>query len=267
MSNNIVSPLSPLLIEEKNISLAWGKAVLHILDHSGCEISPLIISINEFGQNNTVPENTQIREQLDSLLREKKFNDCENVAFTIFPQRIWQIARGNRQLLWKLYNYSYSSYKERRPRDNKRGLYFQRLIDYGCKTACGGNQLEWILSQYEKRSAVRRSMFQASIFDPARDHVGNAQLQFPCMQHVSFVPTEKGLIINAFYATQQLFVKAYGNYLGIAQLGQFMAHQMQTNLLKMNITIGVAKLEKITKNEFKAHSLYSIIQDNLGITK
>jgi hypothetical protein len=39
------------------------------------------------------------------------------------------------------------------------------------------------------------------------------------MQHMSFEPTQEGLVVNAFYATQQLFIKAYGNYLGIAQLG------------------------------------------------
>lgn len=96
---------------------------------------------------------------------------------------------------------------------------------------------------------MRRSMFQASVFDPARDHVADAQLQFPCLQHVSFEPTTQGLVINAFYATQQLFVKAYGNYLGIAQLGAFMAHEMKTKLLRMNVVVGIAKFERISKSD------------------
>jgi tripartite-type tricarboxylate transporter receptor subunit TctC len=66
-------------------------------------------------------------------------------------------------------------------------------------------------------------MWQATTFDPARDHSATAQLGFPCLQHVSFVPTKAGLVANAFYATQQLFDKAYGNYLGLAQLAAFMA--------------------------------------------
>lgn len=92
-------------------------------------------------------------------------------------------------------------------------------------------------------------MFQASVFDPDRDHVPTAQLQFPCLQHVSFEPTREGLVVNAFYATQQLFVKAYGNYLGIAQLGAFMAHEMEMKLTRMNVIVGVAKFERISKTD------------------
>ena len=92
-------------------------------------------------------------------------------------------------------------------------------------------------------------MFRASVFDPEWDHVANAQLQFPCMQHVSFEPTRAGLVVNVFYATQQLFVKAYGNYLGIAQLGAFMAHQMKLKMSRMNVIVGVAKFERISKSD------------------
>ena len=55
--------------------------------------------------------------------------------------------------------------------------------------------------------------------------------------------------MNAFYATQQIFDKAYGNYLGLAQLGAFMAHEMNTRLVRLNVMVGVAKLERITKSD------------------
>ena len=166
----------------------------------------------------------------------------EDVAFTIFPQRLWQVAQGDRARLFKFYRDAFPRYQAMNPRDNRRGLYFERLTSYG-RGPCDGNQLEWILSQFNGREGVRRSMFQASVFDPERDHVADAQLQFPCLQHVSFEPTKEGLVINAFYATQQLFVKAYGNYLGIAQLGAFMAQEMKMKLIRMNVIIGVAKFE------------------------
>lgn len=88
-------------------------------------------------------------------------------------------------------------------------------------------------------------MFQASIFDPGRDHVRNAQLSFPCLQHVSFVPQGETLTLNAFYATQQLLNKAYGNYLGLCRLGNFMADEMGLTFSRMNCFVGVAKLENI----------------------
>jgi thymidylate synthase len=100
-------------------------------------------------------------------------------------------------------------------------------------------------------------MLQASTFDPQRDHVSSAQLGFPCLQHVSFVPDRGGLTMNAFYATQQIFDKAYGNYLGLAQLGAFMATQMGLQLCRLNVFIGVAKLERISKRHPQLHAVLS----------
>jgi hypothetical protein len=55
------------------------------------------------------------------------------------------------------------------------------------------------------------------------------------------------LILNAFYATQLLFNKAYGNYLGLCRLGDFMAHEMGLSFERMNCFVGVAKMGKINK--------------------
>lgn len=137
-------------------------------------------------------------------------------------------------------------YRAQNPKANGKGLYFERLMMYG-RGPCDGNQLEGILTQHESRPGVRRSMWQATTFDPARDHNATAQLGFPCLQHVSLVPTKAGLVANAFYATEQLFDKAYGNYLGLAQLAAFMAHEMGVPLARLNVTIGVAKLERISQ--------------------
>jgi len=239
---------TPLLIDEPNLSKAWARAALHVIDGAGQEVSPLILSVTGFDDNGVPNEDPAVRQALDALLIAKGKRNVEDVAFTIFPQRLWQVAQGDRARLFEYYGYSFPRYQAMNPSDNKRGLYFERLVSYG-RGPCNGNQLEWILSQFNGREGVRRSMFQASIFDPERDHKANAQLQFPCLQHVSFEPTSAGLVVNAFYATQQLFVKAYGNYLGIAQLGAFMAHEMNMKLARMNVIIGVAKFEKITKSD------------------
>lgn len=248
MTKQHIPVIGPLLINEPDLSRAWAKAVLHVVDHAGLEISPLVLSVTGFDDNGTATENEAVRHALDNLLLAKGLRNVEDVAFTIFPQRLWQVAQGDRALLFEYYRTAFPRYQAMNPRDNRRGLYFERLISYG-RGPCDGNQLEWILSQFNAREGVRRSMFQASIFDPGRDHVTTAQLQFPCLQHVSFEPTREGLVVNAFYATQQLFVKAYGNYLGIAQLAAFMAHEMKMKLIRMNVIIGVAKFERISKTD------------------
>jgi hypothetical protein len=255
--------VGPYLVSESNISRAWAKAVIHIIDHSGIEISPLILSVTGFKCHEEVEESKAIRSALDGLLFENGHRSIDDVAFTIFPQRIWKLAKGDRGALFKYYNDAFPRYQAINRRGNARGLYFERMISYG-RGPCEGNQLEWILSQYESRKSVRRSMFQVSIFDPERDHVASAQLQFPCLQHVSFEPTKDGLVINAFYATQQMFVKAYGNYLGIAQLGAFVAHEMKMNFARMNVVIGVAKFERISKVDPSLSKLLTLARKFLG---
>ncbi|WP_187427595.1 thymidylate synthase [Comamonas sp. Z1] len=246
--------IGPLLVDEPDISRAWAKAVLHVIEHAGSEVSPLILSVHGFDEGKKIPETEPIRLALDRLLSRKGIRSVDDVAFTIFPQRLWQLAQGDRKALFQYYKDAFPRYQAMNARDNRRGLYFERMTGYG-RGPCDGNQLEWILSQFEAREGVRRSMFQASVFDPERDHVADAQLQFPCLQHVSFEPTKQGLVVNAFYATQQLFVKAYGNYLGIAQLGAFMAHEMKTKFLRMNVVVGVAKFERISKSDAELQPL------------
>lgn len=238
----------PLLLTGKSVSEVYAKILIHILDHPGREIAPLVLSIDGFDQGYDIPEDLLVRTTLDALLKSKNKIDVEDVAYTIFPQRLWKMAQGDRAKLFQFYKMAFPFYQAHNRKVNGRGLYFERLTMYG-RGPCEGNQLEWMLGQYENRQGVRRSMWQATTFDPGRDHNATALLGFPCLQHVSFVPTAAGLVANAFYATQQLFDKAYGNYLGLAQLGAFIAHEMGIPLARLNVNVGVAKLERITKTD------------------
>lgn len=246
MTKKIAALHGPLTVDEPNLSKAWATAILHAIDHTGKEITPLVLSVTGFDDNGKPTEDPAVRQALDNLLLAKELLTVEDVAFTIFPQRLWEFAQGDRAKLFEIYRDVFPRYQAMNLKNNGRGLYFERLMSYG-RGPCDGNQLEWILSQFNGRDGVRRSMLQASVFDPGRDHVPNAQLQFPCLQQVSFVPSDEGLVVNAFYPTQQLFVKAYGNYLGIAQLGAFMAQEMKLKLIRMNVVVGVAKFEGISK--------------------
>ena len=239
---------NPVLIDDDNLLRAWSRILLNILNGTGTEISPLILSATGFDEETPVVECSAVRQTLDQLLKSKGKHDVEAIAFAIFPQRFWQISDGNRAVLYELYRKAFPRLQAMNRAANGRGMYFERLTMYG-SGPCDGNQLEWILSQYASRIRVRRSMLQAAVFDPKRDHVGNAQLGFPCLQQVSFEPTLNGLVVNAFYATQQIFFKAYGNYLGLARLGAFMAHEMGMRLARLNVMVGVAKLERINKSD------------------
>lgn len=240
----------PLEINETNLSKAWAEILVHTIDYPGTEISPLILSLSGFNDDESISEDEQLRSALDNLLESYGKTSVENVAFTIFPECYWRIAGKDRKRLFEIYSDAFPRIQAFNKRQNYRGLYFQRMIKYG-RGPCDGNQLEWIISQYHERKGMRRSMFQATIFDAEKDHTNTAQLGFPCLQHVSFVPAASGLVVNAFYATQKIFDKAYGNYLGLIQLGHFMAKEFDMPLERLNVMVGVAKLGNITKSDME----------------
>ena len=246
--------LEPVIIDDCNLSRAWSRVLLRILNGVGTELSPLVLSVTDFDDMGMPREDPAVRQALDHLLERKGRFRVDEVAFTIFPQRLWKMRRGDRHRFFALYRETFPRWQAMNKQVNGRGLYFERMVMYG-RGPCDGNQLEWILSQYGSRVGVRRSMLQVSTFDPGRDHVANAQLGFPCLQQVSFAPTVAGLVVNAFYATQQVFDKAYGNYLGLTQLGAFMAHEMDIRLARLNVMVGIAKLERVAKNDLDLRPL------------
>lgn len=245
------------LIEEPNLSVAWSRAFILLSAHSNAEISPLVVSVTSF--NDGVPqENITLRAALDSCLEANKCQSVHTTANTIFPQTLWRMAKGNRQNLYEAYLENLPSYVGMASTKNNRGIYFARLIAYHTDPKTGnrlsyiptglvpadGNQLEFIIENC--KPTKRRSMFQASVFDPIRDHTRSAQLGFPCLQHLSFVPdfVSGTLQLNAFYATQQAFVRAYGNYLGLCRLGAFVAGETNLTFARMTCFIGVEKMDK-----------------------
>ena len=254
---------TPLLIEDTNLSHAWSRAFLHIIDNPGKEISPLVITLTGF-TNGAPNEDQVIRDELDNSLVANSKQRVNTVANTIFPTSYWRISKNNRQTLFNIYLKNLPRIKALANSKNHRGLYFERLIEFGTGPQ-NGNQLEYIISQYKSRPGVRKSMFQASIFDPARDQITSAQLGFPCLQHISFVPHNKvTLTLNAFYATQQIFEKAYGNYLGLCRLGDFMAHEMGLKFERMNCFIGVAKMDTIAKSHSSLTTLKVLARNALS---
>jgi hypothetical protein len=170
MSKSKKSPApEPFVVNDTNLSRAWSRIFLRtVAKGAGTEISPLVLSISGFSESGAVEETAPVRTALDALLKKKDKYSVEDVAFTIFPQRLWEMARRDRKRLFELYKKAFPRYQAMNRKANGRGLYFERLMMYGCGP-CDGNQLEWILSQYDSRTGIRRSMLQGATFDPGRE--------------------------------------------------------------------------------------------------
>ena len=231
---------NPKIIEDLNLSVAWNQAFLQVLDPG--ELSPLVVVIKNIAGGKP-REDLPIRRALDDALESKGRASCETVANTIFPNGLWN-SKVEREFLFDRYLNIYPRLR-RADRRNKYGLYFQRLVAFGCNEEgkCGFNQLEHILSTWNKGNH-RRTALQASLFDPYKDHTDQRQRGFPCLQQVAFAPNgQGGLAVTGFYATQYMIEKAYGNYLGLCRLGQFMAHEMGLTLDQITCIASPAKRE------------------------
>ena len=253
---------APTNIWAPNLSLAWALAYRAVSAAPAKEIVPLIVSFGGVDGAGTAgaagpiePEEVPtIRQALDVCLASSRMQEVHTVANTIFPQSLWTRAGGDRGLLFSNYVARLPDFVSMAPAKNARGLYFARLVAFdtdpktGKRMAAGtgvphdGNQLEFIIRHLAPRK--RRSYLQASIFDPARDHSESAQLGFPCLQHVTFVPrfATGHLQLNAFYATQYVFEKAYGNFLGLARLGMFVAGEAGLRLGRVTCYVGVEQI-------------------------
>lgn len=247
---------SPHHLTEGNISRAWARAFLSAMEPGVDEISPLCVAVRDLDEGRPAEEK-DIRDALDRTLAAHGKSLCHTVANTIFPRSCWN-PRRERERLFERYAKMLPAIKKADPR-NRNGTYFERMMSFGPDNI---NQLEHVIRTYTNGNR-RRSALQAVIFDPAKDHTDQPQRGFPCLQCVSFTPFDKTkLRITGVYATQYLFEKAYGNYLGLYDLGRFMAHELGLELAQVNCISSVVKRGNPTKGSLV--SLAAELQAILG---
>ena len=232
--------MSEHFVEETGVSLAWGRALKRVTRRGRKELAPLTVAITGADAEEVLREDSGIRKALDSLLGANGGHSVHTVANTIFPWLLWNPARP-RRALFKRYGRIVERVRKAAPQ-NRHGVYFERMISNGPDGA--ENQLDRGLRTYGKRIGVRRSVLQVGVFDPRQDHSTAAMRGFPCLQHLSFVPDNSGcLSVNAFYATQYMVSRAYGNYLGLCRLGSFVAYELDLTLTRVTCHVGLAELD------------------------
>jgi len=233
-------------ISSNNISSAWAQAFLKLMVLGVQEITPLVVTVSDIAPD-SIAERQDIRAALDKQIlafksMHPKLQPTHTVANTIFPHSMWNPnGKDNAAQLFTRFEKAWPRIK--RCSQNRRGSYFQRLTAFRRDDVSKPvNQLQHIIDTY-RGGNHRRSALQAAIFDPASDHTNSRQLGFPCLHQVAFTPVgDTGLAVTGFYATQYMFDRAYGNYLGLCRLGRFMAAQMGLQLVRMTCIAAVAKL-------------------------
>jgi hypothetical protein len=253
--------------EEPDLITAWANAFLRLRRMSGREIAPFAVSVYS-PAGIALPDSLghPLVRALDRCLDHdrKGYQPVETVAFTIFPERIWKLCAEDRTEFYREAMLNLRTFTSWEPTKNRGGMYFGRLFGFGVDHKTGrplgyeattaldanGNQIEHVIRQLTKAvrrgKNVARMQLQAATFDPFRDLTTSGQPAFPCLQHIAFNTDVKNraLELNAFYATQQLYVKAYGNWLGLCRLGAFVAAESGFRLTRFTCFAGVQKMDK-----------------------
>lgn len=252
-----MSVLGPMQIEANDIAVAWGRLFLHLFDASKATLSPALVSITT--NNSQLPTELQdVREAVDAALETFDLNIVRVSALTIFPFDMW--CRRNKpnceEFSALCVNRLLPRLKKRDSR-NRLGTYFERMMAYtgtrknALRTV---NQLQFVIDLLKHRSKwPRESALQITCFDPAKDHTGQPVRGFPCLQQVGIAHDGDGKIaVNAYYPTQYIFDRAYGNYLGLCHLGAFIAHETDLEFVRLNCFVGKPELGTVSKKSIAA---------------
>ena len=257
-----MSANTPEVIDERNLSHAWARAFLTMMDRSDRELAPLTISITGFDA---------------SLAEQDKYSSAVS-GLTIFPYKYWdREGRPECRKLSEWYLRQYLPRLKARDRLNKKGTYFERMIAYhGVKQHdeqdedVVKNQLQHIIDIWNRDrgngTRPRQSALQVACFDPAKDHTGSTRSGFPCLQQVSFAYGHRGeIVVSAYYPTQYIYDRAYGNYLGLCHLGHFMACEMGLQIARLNCFIAHPELGGVNKGALT--ELVAVVRDCLSINR
>ena len=227
-------------ISSVSISDAWLASVALAANGPRHEVVNLNVMVNGL-EHGGPGEDVEVRSVLDKMLWAEEMGSVETVANTIFPASLWNPHRP-KEALFERYMKAFP--KIRKHPANRRGTYFERMINYPRSDGENFNQLKQVIETYLGGNH-RRSALQASVIVPWRDLNNARQLGFPCMQQVAFVPTSANATLHVvgFYPHQYLFQRAYGNYLGLIRLGRFVAHEVHLTLAAITCVSTIAELE------------------------
>ncbi len=209
----------PILIQENNISMAWYSAKEHIMHQRKHQCNNLIVSIQ-----NPLELHASIHYQYDRFCQENNLTKPEKISTTIFPKRAYMILREDRHKLYKKYPETLHKVLK-----GKWGSYFNQMINW-CDSNESINQIEQIINGINKSQKVYKSAYTIQITNPNK-HLGWLR-GGPCLNHVMIQLESKPKVMSllAVYRNHDFAVKAYGNYIGLGYLLEFLASQTGFNI-------------------------------------
>ncbi|WP_313164658.1 hypothetical protein [Sedimentibacter sp.] len=232
----------PIVICEDNFQEAWIKVCIE-LSKNKWELWDVVVEIE-----NPLLFNMEYDKLVTGFSKMHQLIRPKDVAYTIFPYGFYEINRDSD----KLYENYWRFFKHARKAKNRGwGTYFERMIRYPGKK---GNidQLGTIIKSINNRSRDLKAAYTIIIPKPGTENT--RPLGSPCLNYIAIrtEPSNTGRIINLLvvYRNHDFLKRAYGNYLGLCKLLEYISVETGSNIGKVTCISSHAFVDEF-KVDFK----------------
>jgi thymidylate synthase len=226
-------------IDARNVAEGWIRACRALLGCRGAVANHLVVRMTE-----PLPEDPAIREAANEFARASDVQDIAEVRNTIFPAELAADFSDPKEL-----ETEYLEEYELLRTWSKQGTYFGRILQYPHPKGPPTPQLQNLIAKLRaSRTGTRwRATYQLNIYAEHKD-ADKKRGNFPCMAHVGFQlggdpSNPERLDCVSLYRNQDMLLKGYGNYLGLAQLQNYVAQTTGFEPGELTVIAGHATLE------------------------
>ncbi|MFJ9131291.1 hypothetical protein ACIRJS_45175 [Streptomyces sp. NPDC102340] len=250
-------------VNAPDISSGWVEACTRLAELPGKRAFHTVVRIAE-----PLREDPHLRAELDRLRAARTdtpLYPIDTVVNTVFPAGLAATCQTQSELTAR-YRAAYP--RLRGVRRNARGTYFGRLVDYPGTVDKPEpvDQLDRVIRRLDK---LRTTAKWAAVYEAGTVHVDDESLDedtpdtvgteapiraaaldaqprdFPCLSHCSFqFDSSTGSVhLAAYYRSHYMFDRAYGNYLALGHLCNWVARQAHLAPGTLTVMAGCARLD------------------------
>ena len=230
--------MSVRTIEANTVSEGWVGACSALLE-CGDVANHLVVRMVS-----PLPEDKQIRADADAFLAAADHQEIDEVRNTIFPAAVAEDFAEPAELVGEYLE----DYDVIKALGSRQGTYFGRMCAYPHPSGEPTPQLVNLVTKLrDSHQGTRwRAIYQINIYAEHQDRTKKRGF-FPCMAHLGFQlggdrNRPEGLDCIALYRFQDMVLKGYGNFLGLAQLQAYLARATGFEAGELTVVAGHAGL-------------------------
>src|SRR5258708_11771907 len=262
-----------IFVSEKDVSAAWV-AALDALVQAGGDTVNLLVAIAD-----PTTEDTGVRQVLDTFIADQRramprsVQRVSTVANTLFPSAWYLPDRLGPDAADHLYELERTTRRVSRRR-NPRGTYFERMVAWPGRDNQEFNQLDQAVRRLRSaraRDHQRGHEYEVGVTMPA-DEIAVPVLVagkdrstrgFPCLSHMSFSLLHGVVHLLAVYRSHDFVSRAYGNYLGLGRVLQFVARESGFPAGELTCVSASATAEMHRGGTFGTERVTALLEDFL----